>query len=64
MEDLPTMVSLDGVDSVNPNTAAVIESIVGRQHLNESAVTSAISALSQVEKLVNILLLLSRNNTC
>ena len=45
------MVSLDGVeDSVNPNTAAVIESIIGAQVTqNESAVTSAISALSQGE---------------
>ncbi|MBG46470.1 MAG: hypothetical protein CMB76_08165 [Euryarchaeota archaeon] len=49
MEDLPTMVSLDDAhDSVNPNTAAVIESIIGTQVTqNESAVSSAINALSQ-----------------
>ena len=49
MEGLPTMVSLDaGQDSVNPNTAAVIESIIGSQVTQEeSAVDNAISALSK-----------------
>ena len=49
MEDLPTMVSLDGAqDAVNPNTAAVIESIIGSQTTqDESAVSNAINALSQ-----------------
>ena len=49
MEDLPTMVSLDAAqDSVNPNTAAVIESIIGSQATqDESAVDNAISALSK-----------------
>ena len=49
MEGLPTMVSLDAAqDSVNPNTAAVIESIIGSQvPQEESAVDNAISALSK-----------------
>ena len=49
MEGLPTMVSLDAPqDSVNPNTAAVIESIIGSQVTQEeSAVDNAISALSK-----------------
>ena len=49
MEDLPTMVSLDGIqESVNPNTASVIESIIGSQMAqDESAVSNAINALSQ-----------------
>ena len=49
MEGLPTMVSLDAAqDSVNPNTAAVIESIIGSQVTQEeSAVDNAISALSK-----------------
>ena len=49
MEDLPTMVSLESAqDSVNPNTAAVIESIIGSQVTqDESAVDNAISALSK-----------------
>ena len=49
MEGLPTMVSLDAAqDSVNPNTAAVIESIIGSQVTQEeSAVANAISALSK-----------------
>ena len=49
MEGLPTMVSLDAAqDSVNPNTAAVIESIIGSQVTqDESAVDNAISALSK-----------------
>ena len=49
MEGLPTMVSLDAAqDSVNPNTAAVIESIIGSQVTQEeSAVNNAISALSK-----------------
>ena len=49
MEGLPTMVSLDGAqDSVNPNTAAVIESIIGSQVTqDESAVDNAINALSK-----------------
>lgn len=49
MEGLPTMVSLDSAqDSVNPNTASVIESIIGSQVTqDESAVDNAISALSK-----------------
>ena len=49
MEGLPTMVSLDAAqDSVNPNTAAVIESIIGSQVTqDESAVDNAINALSK-----------------
>ena len=49
MEGLPTMVSLDAAqDSVNPNTAAVIESIIGSQLTQEeTAVDNAISALSK-----------------
>ena len=49
MEGLPTMVSLNAAqDSVNPNTAAVIESIIGSQVTQEeSAVDNAISALSR-----------------
>ena len=49
MEGLPTMVSLDAAqDSVNPNTAAVIESIIGSKVTQEeSAVDNAISALSK-----------------
>ena len=49
MEGLPTMVSLDAAqDSVNPNTAAVIESIIGSQVTqDESAVDNAINALSR-----------------
>ena len=49
MEGLPTMVSLDAAqDSVNPNTAAVIESIIGSQVTqDESAVDNAINTLSK-----------------
>ena len=49
MEGLPTMVSLDAAqNSVNPNTAAVIESIIGSQVTqDESAVDNAINALSK-----------------
>ena len=49
MEGLPTMVSLDAAqDSVNPHTAAVIDSIIGSQVTQEeSAVDNAISALSK-----------------
>ena len=49
MEGLPTMVSLDAAqDSVNQNTAAVIESIIGSQVTqDESAVDNAINALSK-----------------
>ena len=49
MEGLPTMVSLDAAqDSVNPNTVAVIESIIGSQVTqDESAVDNAINALSK-----------------
>jgi hypothetical protein len=48
MEDLPTMVSLDNTqDLVNPNTAAVIASIIGTESSQEvSAVTNAIDTLS------------------
>ena len=48
MESLPTMVnSLNSGRAVNSNTAAVIESIVGRQSTqNASAVSSAIGTLS------------------
>ncbi len=48
MEDLPTMLSLDNPqDNVNPNTAAVIESIIGSQTTQEnSVVTNAIDTLS------------------
>ena len=51
MEDLPTMVSLDGSqDLVNPNTAAVIASIIGTDSSQEgSAVTNAINTLSSGE---------------
>ena len=51
MEDLPTMVSLDNSqDIVNPNTAAIIESIVGSQVTQEdTAVFSAIDTLSAGE---------------
>ena len=51
MEDLPTMVSLDQPqDFVNPNTAAVIASIVGeQQESSEAAVLSAIDTLSSGE---------------
>jgi len=51
MEDLPTMVSLDNVhENVNPNTAAVIASIVGTEITQEqSAVSSAITTLSTGE---------------
>lgn len=51
MEELPTMVSLDNVqDSVNPNTAAVIASIVGSEiNPEQSAVSSAITTLSTGE---------------
>ena len=48
MEDLPTMVSLDSASqNVNPNTAAVIASIIGTETTqNESAVSMAIGTLS------------------
>ena len=48
MEDLPTMVSLDSAsENVNPNTAAVIASIIGSETTqNESAVSMAIDTLS------------------
>ena len=51
MEDLPTMVSLDNPqDLVNPNTAAVIASIIGNESSQEvSAVTNAIDTLSSGE---------------
>lgn len=48
MEDLPTMVSLDTAsENVNPNTAAVIASIIGAETTQkESAVSMAIGILS------------------
>jgi hypothetical protein len=48
MEDLPTMVSLDTAsENVNPNTAAVIASIIGAETTQkESAVSMAINTLS------------------
>ena len=48
MEDLPTMVSLDNAsENVNPNTAAVIASIIGAEITQkESAVSMAIDTLS------------------
>jgi hypothetical protein len=48
MEDLPTMVSLDSAsENVNPNTAAVIASIIGAETTQkESAVSMAINTLS------------------
>lgn len=48
MEDLPTMVSLDAAqDNVNPDTAAVIASIIGAESSqDQNAVTSAIDTLS------------------
>jgi hypothetical protein len=48
MEDLPTMVSLDTAsENVNPNTAAVIASIIGEETTQkESAVSMAINTLS------------------
>jgi hypothetical protein len=48
MEDLPTMVSLDSAsENVNPNTAAVIASIIGEETTQkESAVSMAINTLS------------------
>ena len=51
MEDLPTMVSsMNSGRNVNSNTAAVIESIVGRQTSQEaSIVSSAIGTLSSGE---------------
>ena len=51
MEDLPTMVSLDNAsDLVNPNTAAVIASIIGGETSQEtSAVANAIDTLSSGE---------------
>ena len=51
MEDLPTMVSsLNTAGNVNSNTAAVIESIVGRQTSQDaSVVSSAIGTLSSGE---------------
>ena len=51
MEDLPTMVSLDNPqDLVNPNTAAVIASIIGAESSQEvSAVTNAIDTLTSGE---------------
>ena len=51
MEDLPTMVNLDSAaDSVNPNTAAVIASIVGSTSTQEeTAVSNAIDTLSSGE---------------
>lgn len=51
MEDLPTMVSLDNTqDLVNPNTAAVIASIIGTESSQEvSAVTNAIDTLTSGE---------------
>ncbi len=51
MEDLPTMVSLDNAnDLVNPNTAAVIASIIGTESTQQvSAVANAIDTLSSGE---------------
>ncbi|MDP6870244.1 MAG: hypothetical protein QGI21_05685 [Candidatus Poseidoniaceae archaeon] len=51
LEDLPTMVNLDNSnDIVNPNTAAVIASIVGEtQSQTKQVVSSAIDALSTGE---------------
>lgn len=48
LENLPTMVSLDDTnDFVNPNTAAVIASIIGESsHLEDGAVKGAINTLS------------------
>ena len=48
MEDLPTMVSLDvAQDHVNPDTAAVIASIIGAESSqDQNAVTNAIDTLS------------------
>ena len=48
MEDLPTMVSLDSAgENINPNTAAVIASIIGEEKTQEmSAVSMAINTLS------------------
>jgi len=51
MEDLPTMVSLDKSEStVNSNTAAVIESIIGSQvHQDTNTISNAIGTLSTGE---------------
>ena len=51
MEDLPTMVNLDGdQDLVNPNTAAVIASIIGTESTQEdTAVSNAINTLTSGE---------------
>ena len=51
LENLPTMVSLDDTnDFVNPNTAAVIASIIGESsHLKDGAVKGAINTLSTGE---------------
>jgi len=51
MEDLPTMVNLDSNhESVNPNTAAVIASIIGGTSTQEeTAVANAIDTLSSGE---------------
>lgn len=51
MEDLPTMVNLDSNhESVNPNTAAVIASIIGGNSTQEeTAVANAIDTLSSGE---------------
>jgi len=51
MEDLPTMVSsMNAGGNINSNTAAVIESIVGRQSTQDaSAVSNAIGTLSSGE---------------
>ena len=51
MEDLPTMVNLDSdQDLVNPNTAAVIASIIGTESTQEdTAVSNAINTLTSGE---------------
>ena len=51
MEDLPTMVNLDdNLDNVNPNTAAVIASIIGTETTQEdAAVSNAINTLTSGE---------------
>ena len=51
MEDLPTMVSsMNPIGNVNANTAAVIESIIGRQNLHDvKTLNNAIGTLSSGE---------------
>ncbi len=51
MEDLPTMVNLDSAkELVNPNTAAVIASIIGTETIQEdNAVSNAINTLTSGE---------------